>query len=104
LSDRSRHRDGREDRPSNTDQPGEHPGKGESRGARSIVRALYTACVLLFLVDFVYHRHVVHPIERFWGFYAVYGWLSCVTLVVLSKQMRRFLMRPESYYDGNEDR
>jgi len=73
----------------------------EPRNTRRLLRALYVACALLFVVDFIFHRHVVHPVERVWGFYAIYGYLASVTLILLAKQMRRLLMRPEDYYDAD---
>jgi hypothetical protein len=55
--------------------------------------------VALVLLDFVVHRHVAHPWERFFGFHAFYGFVACWTLVVVAKLMRKFLMRGEDYYD-----
>ena len=73
----------------------------EPRNTRRLLRALYVACALLFVVDFIFHRHLVHPVERVWGFYAISGWLACVTLVLIAKQVRWLLMRPEDYYDAD---
>jgi hypothetical protein len=67
---------------------------------KRVLRALYTVCAALVLVDFVFHRHIVHPFERLWAFYAIYGWVSCVTLVLIAKQMRKVIMRSEDYYDA----
>ncbi|MFQ5938135.1 MAG: hypothetical protein ACE5LB_17165 [Acidiferrobacterales bacterium] len=63
---------------------------------------LYAACAVLFLIDFVFHRHVLDPWEGLPAFYAVYGFVACVTLVLLAKQMRKLLMRKEDYYDMDE--
>lgn len=70
---------------------------------RKIVRVFTALCVILFLADFVYHRHVIHPWENLWGFYAIYGFVACVVLVLIAKEMRRFLMRDEDYYEGSAD-
>jgi hypothetical protein len=67
---------------------------------KRILRCLYGSCALLFLLDFVIHRHTSHSWENLWGFYAMYGFISCVALVLLAKRMRRILMRPENYYDA----
>lgn len=64
----------------------------------------YVICALLFLVDLIYHRHTVWAFEEWWGFYAIYGFVSCVVLVLLAKQMRHFLMRDERYYQDMEDK
>ena len=67
-----------------------------------VLRALIALCVVSFAVDFVYHRHVVHPFEVLWGFYAIYGFFACVILVLLAKKMRKWLMRSEDYYDHDD--
>ncbi|MBT4357128.1 MAG: hypothetical protein HOD23_05200 [Proteobacteria bacterium] len=67
-----------------------------------VLRALIALCVVSFAVDFVYHRHVVHPFEALWGFYAIYGFFACVILVLLAKKMRKWLMRSEDYYDRDD--
>jgi hypothetical protein len=37
--------------------------------------------------------------ETWFGFYSVYGFMSCVVLVAVATVMRKFLMREENYYD-----
>ncbi len=66
---------------------------------KRVLVMLYAACALLLLADFVLHRHIEHPLEELPGFYAVYGFVGCVTLVVAAKELRRLVMRPEDYYD-----
>ena len=66
------------------------------------LKVFYVICALLFFVDFIYQRHVIWEFERWWGFYAIYGFISCVLLVLLATQMRRFLMRDERYYQDME--
>lgn len=67
-----------------------------------ILRVLYVICIILFALDFVIYRHTVHSWENLWGFYAIYGFVGCVLLVLLAKWMRSFLMRDEDYYDREE--
>jgi hypothetical protein len=69
------------------------------RNVRRVVFALVTACVILTGLDLVVHRHVSHPWEAMFGFYAVYGFVACVLLVLLAKEMRKLLIRKENYYD-----
>ena len=69
------------------------------QNVKRILYFLYGTCVLLFALDFVIHRHTSHSWETLWGFYAIYGFVSCVVLVMVAKWMRTFLMRPEDYYD-----
>jgi hypothetical protein len=71
----------------------------------NVKRVLYilaACCVLLFALDFVIHRHVMHSWENLWGFYPVYGFVGCVILVLVAKWMRTFLMRAEDYYDEGD--
>ncbi|WJG08220.1 hypothetical protein [Aliiglaciecola sp. LCG003] len=67
-----------------------------------ILRVFYALCLLLVLLDFLLHRHIYTDIERIPAFYAIYGFIACVVLVVIAKKMRKFMMRKEDYYDGNE--
>ena len=69
------------------------------RNVRRVIRGLYVLCGLTLLLDFVIHRHVDHPWEALWGFYCVYGFVACVALVLVAKEMRKVLMRREDYYD-----
>jgi hypothetical protein len=70
---------------------------------RRVLRALVAVCALLFLADFVVHRHVQHPWEHLWGFYAIYGFVACVILVLVAKEMRKVVMRDEDYYEREHD-
>ena len=83
-----------------------------------LLRGFYLICGILFLLDFVLHRHIsilqVKPkafglhrhISIIWekipGFYALFGFVACVILVLVAKEMRKFLMRKEDYYDVDE--
>ena len=69
------------------------------RNVRWVVRGLVAVCVILAGLDLVLHRHVYHPWETIIGFYAIYGFVACVLLVLLAKEMRKVLIRKEDYYD-----
>lgn len=66
---------------------------------RKLLRVFYVICGLLVLVDFIVHRHIYHDWENIPAFYAIYGFVGCVVLVLIAKEMRKFLMRGEDYYD-----
>ncbi len=70
----------------------------ESR--RSVRKALYVLCALVLIADLFVRRHVDHPWEALPGFYALYGFVACVILVLVAKELRKVLMRAEDYYDG----
>jgi hypothetical protein len=64
-----------------------------------LVRGFYAVCALLLLLDLFVPRHGAFAIEHLFGFYAFFGFAACVTLVLVAKQLRGVLMRPEDYYD-----
>ena len=63
------------------------------------LRGFYTICILLIVADFIIHRHIGLPWEKMPAFYAIYGFVACVVLVVIAKKMRKIIMRKENYYD-----
>ena len=69
------------------------------QNVKRLLYFLYGCCALLFILDFVIPRHTTHSWENLWGFYAIFGFVACVILVLVAKWMRIFLMRPEDYYD-----
>lgn len=72
------------------------------RNVSWLLRGFYVICILLFILDFILHRHVSHSWEGLTGFYAVFGFVACVTLVLVARQMRRILRRKEEYYDVDD--
>jgi hypothetical protein len=66
---------------------------------RRIVYALYALSALFALIDLVVPRESQFPFEAWPGFFAGFGFLACVVLVLAAKAMRRLLMRREHYYD-----
>ena len=67
-----------------------------------LLKVFYAICGLLFVVDFIVHRHTIHYWEQLPGFYAIYGFVAFVLLVIIAKLMRKLLMRKEDYYDVDE--
>lgn len=75
---------------------------------RWIIRGLYIICTVLVVIDIfaVLHigieRHIENPLEKIPAYYPIYGFVGCVILVLIAREMRKFLMRKESYYDDME--
>lgn len=67
-----------------------------------LLKVFYAICVLLFAADFVVHRHTIHDWEQLPGFYAIFGFVAFVMLVLVAKLMRKLLMRKEDYYDVDD--
>ena len=63
-----------------------------------LIALLAVICGILFILDFVLDRHSSHAWDTMPGFYALYGFIGCVLLVIIAKWLRLFLMRPPSYY------
>jgi len=73
----------------------------DKRNIKRIIYTLYAVCLGLFLADLFYHKHVVFSFDSWFGFYAIYGFVMCVGLVLGAKLLRIVLMRREDYYDGD---
>ncbi len=63
--------------------------------------ALVILCVLLTGADLVYEKHPHYEIEKWFGFYSAFGFIFSVGLVLAARELRRFLMRKEDYYDDD---
>ncbi len=68
-----------------------------------IVWALGALCVLLFFADALYHKHTEFAIDDLFGFYALFGFVVYVGLILTAKALRWLLMRPEDYYYRSDD-
>ena len=80
------------------DQPEPKRWLDEPRNVDKIFYGLALICTGLFLADWLYHKHTYFAFEGWFGFFAWYGFLCCVALVLLAKQMRKWVKRDEGYY------
>jgi hypothetical protein len=65
-----------------------------------IALALYIVCGVVLLADLIIDRHAETDIDEIPFFYGIYGFVASVLLVVIAKEvLRRFVKRPEDYYD-----
>jgi hypothetical protein len=71
----------------------------DSRNVDRVVWGLYGLCAVLFVIDVLVEKHGPFAIEQLFGFYAIFGFVACVGLVLAAKVLRRIVMRPEDYYD-----
>lgn len=91
--------------------PGEPPRRLDDPGnVRRLFAGFALVCGLLFAIDLLdvagvlYHKEThTHPLEHWVGFYAVYGFLSCVAIIEGAKLLRRVVMRDERYYERLAD-
>jgi hypothetical protein len=66
---------------------------------RLIYIVLIVVCVLTALIDFVYHRHAHFGFEKTHTFYALFGFVASIGLILAAKQLHNILKREEDYYD-----
>ena len=66
---------------------------------RRLIWGLVGICVLVVAADLLYEKHVHYGFQSWPGFDAVFGFVSCVFLVLTAKRLRKILMRGEHYYD-----
>jgi len=64
-----------------------------------ILYLLVGISVVLLLIDPLVSKHGALAVERFWGFYGLFGLVAGAALVLLAGLLRRIVMRPEDYYD-----
>ena len=74
----------------------------DPRNVTKIVWALVVVCAALFFADASYEKHGHFAIERLFGFFAIFGFVVCVALVLVAKWLRTLLMRPEDYYEPDD--
>jgi hypothetical protein len=74
-------------------------GLDEPRKVTRIVYGLAALCTVALIADFFYTKHPYFDIERWPGFYALYGFVVSLTLVLTAKQLRKLLRRNEDYYE-----
>lgn len=92
------------------------PAAGGNRPARpGTIRVLWIAFIAVLAVtvaaELLVHLHPRFRLERWFGFHAAWGFLSCVAMVLCANLLGVFLRRPDDYYtrrpewpDGEERR
>ena len=59
----------------------------------------YISLLILLALEFFISKHGHVPWEEAYGFYAVYGFIACVSLIFIAKGLRWLVKRKEDYYD-----
>lgn len=82
----------------------EHP-RAKLGAVRKLIVGFVIFSALLLSLDLIAHRHLsfaegLLPVEGWFGFYAVYGFVSCTLVVLGAIPLRKWVMRSEDYYDG----
>ena len=71
---------------------------------RKLWLAFFAILLLTLVADLFVHQHQHFGIEDSFGFYAWYGFITCVAMVVFAKLLGMFLKRPENYYQASSDK
>lgn len=71
----------------------------EPRNRDKVFYALCVLCTVLFAADFFYDKKGYFGFEAWPGFYAGYGFIAIIALVLLAKLLRRLVKRDEDYYE-----
>tara|TARA_Y100000590_G_scaffold467150_1_gene645018 strand:+ start:19267 stop:19488 length:222 start_codon:yes stop_codon:yes gene_type:complete len=58
-----------------------------------------TVLIILFFSDLLIDRKSYFKIDEVFAFPSIYGFLSCIFLIVISKVIGIFLKRKDDYYD-----
>ena len=72
----------------------------EKLRTKTVKKLAYGILVLLVAADFII-RHEIHFFgDKIPGFWSLYGFISCVLIIVVSKWLgHHWLVRDEDYYD-----
>ncbi|MGR3318203.1 MAG: hypothetical protein ACUZ8O_06945 [Candidatus Anammoxibacter sp.] len=70
------------------------------KNVNRLLMFLFGSCIALLIIDFFIHKHGHFAMEEWPQFYAAYGFVSCVILVLAAKYgLRKIVKRKEGYYD-----
>ncbi|HEX2133883.1 MAG TPA: hypothetical protein VHH15_20250 [Actinophytocola sp.] len=88
----------------NDDRPDDRRWLDDPRNVTRVVYGLVALCALAAVADLFYAKHPHFAFEGWFGFYAGYGFLGSVGLVLAAKGLRRWLRRDEDYYENHAQR
>jgi|TARA_Y100000294_G_scaffold178064_1_gene207092 hypothetical protein len=70
------------------------------KNVKRFIKLFYGVCLTLLIINFFVPTHGHFFWEERLGFYAVYGFVACVILVLAAKYiLRPFVKRRKDYYD-----
>jgi len=69
------------------------------KNVKRLRMGFFAALVVLLIAESFVEMHGEFSVEHFYGFYAVYGFISYVLLIFVAKILRKIIMRKEDYYD-----
>ena len=71
-----------------------------SENVSKLYRGVWAIGIVLLLGDFILRKQEEFEFAAWFGFYAGFGFVACVALVLAAKEiLRRLVKRPEDYYE-----
>lgn len=69
-----------------------------SENIKKVRKYFFIALGILLVIDPFIHKHIEFPWERAPFFYAIYGYVACVSLIFIAKVLRFIVKRDKDYY------
>lgn len=71
----------------------------DQRNVKTLWRCFLLILALLVVIGALVDLHPHFEIEAWFGFYAAYGFVTCLLMIVAAKVLGVFLKRRDTYYD-----
>lgn len=71
----------------------------DQRNVKALWRCFLLVLALLVIIGAFVDLHPHFEIEGWFGFYAAYGFVTCLLMIVAAKALGVFLKRRDTYYD-----
>ena len=69
-----------------------------SENIKKVRKYFFIAVGVVLVIDPFIHKHIEFPWEGAPFFYAVYGYVACVSLIFIAKVLRFIVKRDKDYY------
>jgi len=79
-------------------KPGGEHWLDNKRNIKLLIAASIVVLAATVVADFFYTGHPEFGVDGWFGFYAWYGFLTCVAMVLFAKLLGLFVKRPDDYY------
>jgi hypothetical protein len=71
------------------------------RNVQKLWRGFLVILALTVIIGLAIDLHPHFEIEGWPGFYAAYGFVTCLLMIVVAKGLGLLLKRPDNHYDGD---
>ncbi len=73
------------------------------KNVKKLFRGFLVLLALTVLAEGFVHLHPSFEVEGLFGFYAWFGFIGCVAMIVVAKGLALWLKRPDTYYGRRDD-